>query len=635
MTAAIGQQRPVAAPGRQKLGEMLIRKNIISADKVDRALMVQRERKKEGTLYLLGEILLELELVDEKTLYDVIRTIPPRPESGKEWGYLMMALRSSIGPDDSTMIDTVHGNNKTLHMLDVIHKNVESLSYKAQKRLIVSLFKPFVPNITVGAMEKITRNKDAAGKIRYFYEGKPAHIDFYPKMAITSQPQVIVSKMEYDNLTKKPDVSNGDSMGDFSAELPYSIHDLVSDACNQGASDIHIIPKPTDYYIAFRIHGAWILQKKYTLDLERGRRLLYAFKNLATETTMGGFHADDKRDIKDGRIELAETCGGIDLRVVILPTGSWVDEELVARIIRKTTLEKKALTELGFFVEDAHIIERAFRKRGGLFLTSGKTNSGKTTFNAQLLIRDVERKWETIEDPIEYVIPNPNICQHQTYMPKDGIKVGFAELVKGFKRGDPDGIMIGEIRKDEALIGAVVEAAHAGQLVLSTVHISSCFQVFRAMEEAFGVDYFTSASMILYSQNQTLVRALCDKCRVEDKDRINYKALNNIKDDLDYIVKDALEDFLANPVKTFIHNPTGCPECGGTGYKGRTPIYEYVYPDVRFRKWLLDEKPDRYAIEERACSGNRKAGVNKLQIFIKKLKAGIVDASPQTLEEIM
>lgn len=638
MTATVSGQASVtgASTASLKLGDALIRRGIVSKEIIEKALTIQNKRKKEGELFLLGEILLEINAIESSVLYQFIKTMPPMVSEGQEFGYIMRAIRASIGVEESKNINTIQANNKTQHMFEIISKNVECLPYKVQKRFIVSLMKPFVPNAVVGLPEKISSMKDGAGKFHYSYEGKPVHLGFFPQLGI-SLLQVIVSKQEYDILTKQPDESSDEheSKGTFGGELPFSVHDIVSDACSLGASDLHIIPKQTDYHVYFRIQGTLVPQSKYMLDLERGRNLIYAFKNIAATYTFGAFLADDKREIKDGRIELAETGGGVDLRVVLLPTGSMADEELVARIIRKTKLEKKPLTDIGYFEEDAVAMEKGFRRRGGLFLVSGKTNSGKTTLCNQLLVRDTDRKWETIEDPIEYTQPNPNICQHQTYAPKEGPQLGFADLVKGFKRGDPDGIFVGEIRNDPVLVNAVVEAAHAGQLVMSTVHIGSCFEIYRAFGEVFGVDFYTAALMILYSHNQTLVKCLCDNCRVVDKDKENYTALNNIKDELPYIVKDDLEDFLNNQPKTFVHNPKGCEQCGGTGYKGQTPIYEYIYPDVKFMKWLLEKEPDRYSIEERACSSTNTVGVNKLKIFIKKLTAGIIDASPQTIQEIM
>ena len=639
MTAPMKPGQTVVLPTvvtKKKLGELLVEKKLVSEDVIKKALIMQEKRKKEGNLFLLGEILLELGAIKDEELYAAIRTIIPSISQFQEYGYISQAIKASIGSSAYLDLQKSQSNNKELHILDIIDKNIEYLRFKTQKRLIVSLMKPYVPQAIVGVPEKLTV-KIVAGKQVFYYEEKQVHVDWHPKIIIPGT-QVILSKQEYIFLTAKPDTDTKDgheSKETFKGEIPYSVHDIVSDACYQGASDLHIIPKQTDYYVYFRIQGQLSFQSKYTLDLERGRNLIFAFKNIGASSTFGQYLADDKRQIKDARMELTETCGGVDLRIVVIPTGNMRDEELVGRIIRKAGLEKKSLEEQGYFAEDAVIIEKAFWRQGGLFLTSGKTNSGKTTLNAQLLMTDNERKWETTEDPIEYAIPNKNVCQHQTFMPKDGPQVGFAELVKGYKRGDPDGVMVGEIRQDEALIRSTIEASHAGQLVMGTVHIGSAFEIYDAMAEVFNIPYFTSARLILYSHNQSLVKCLCNKCRVIDRDKVNYNALNNIKAELPYIIKDELEIFLENSFQTYTANPSGCSECDGTGYKGRTPIYEYVYPNVKFVKWLLDEHPDRYAIESRACSGNQKIGVNKLQIFMRKLKAGTIDAGHHTLRELM
>lgn len=618
----------------KKLGDVLLQKNLVSPENIEKALIIQKKRKVGGELVLLGDILLEQKFIEESVLHSIIREIAPQVSPGKEYGYINSCIQAGIGEDDYKTAMKFHKENEDLNFLQVLDK-LDYMKFKSQKRYIVGVMKPFVSDVVVGVPEKFTVRK-IEGKLTYFYEEKRVMLGWYPKIGISSH-QVVVSREEYEFLTKAETegAKDHESKGTFGGELPYSVHDIVADACNRNSSDVHIIPKATGYYVYFRIDGVLELQRKYTLDIDRGRSLVFAFKNIAANSSFGGFVSDDKRSVKDGRMQLDETCGGVDARIVLLPDGRLHDEELVARIIRKTTLEQIPLNVQGYFDEDIKIIEKAFHRKSGLFLTSGETGSGKTTFNAQLLLRDTTRKIETIEDPIEYTLPNTNICQHQIYIPKEGPKVGFTELVKGFKRGDPDLILVGEIRRDPALLLSVIEAANAGQLVMSTVHIRSAFEIYRAMQEIFGIDYYTMASLILYSHNQSLVRCLCDKCRIEDKDKTNYKTLIEFKDDFPYIVKDELENFLANPFKTYLHNPSGCDHCGGKGYKGRTPIYEYFYPNVKFVKWLLEKVPTRYEIEENACSGHERNGVNKLQIYMRKLKEGVVDANINTIKELM
>lgn len=627
-----------------KIGKVLIGKSLVSAGKLEMALSLQEKKKKAGEYFLLGEILSDqLNLIKPEVINGAMKEVLGDVKPGGEFLLIENLIKGIVGESAYAEAKNIQKNNQQLNLFEIIGKNFDYLSTKTQKRLFVNLMKPYVSNAIVGYPEKIT-TRSIGGKQTFFYDGKPVVLDWYPKIGVTSQ-QVILTKSELDqknSLKQEAEGNAHESKGTY-GDVPYSVHKIVEDACSQEASDIHIIPKETDYFVFFRIHGELVIQTKYMLTLERGRSLVYTIKNLAAGSTFTGtFIAEDKREIKDARAELAETCGGVDLRIVVIPTydGGIQDEELVCRIIKKIGFEKKTLHEQGYFPEDAQKIEKAFLRRGGLFLTSGKTNSGKTTFNAQLLMTDTTRKWETIEDPKEYSMTNKNICQHQTYRPKEGTKVGFTELVTAFKRADPDGILIGEIRQDKELIEAVIEASKAGQMVLGTIHINNIFEIYDALKDAFGVDYYTAARLILYAHNQALVKRLCDNCKVIDKDKANYNALNIIKDELPYIVISELQSYLENPFKTYIASGKTsdgkvCEHCNGTGYSGRTPIYAYFYPTPTFMKWVMDNKPDFYAIEEKVCTGNEAIGVNKLQIFLKKLKAGQIDANPHSIRELM
>lgn len=616
-----------------KLGEELVKRGLVSLQNISATLDIQKSKKADGNISLLGDLLIEQGLIKEEVLDKVIKETNEPIEKGKEWGFILKHLIIGIGSENYKVVKKHQAENDGLHLSAVLDK-LKFMTYEAQTRYFVSLMRPFVKNLKIGDIEKVTVSK-AGTKQTYIYEGSPVFLYWMPRVEIDTL-QVIVSKEEYEKIiSAEQEVKSIQQVGTLHSELRFSVEEMVADACAKEASDIHIIPKKKDYYIYFRIEGDLVIQREYTLDIELGRKLVFAFKNLASPFSIGSFSTDDRREVKDGRIELNNICGGVDLRIVVLPDGKLDDEELVARIIRKKTLQKVSLVEQGYFEEDVKVMMRAFRRKGGLFITSGITGSGKTTLNAQLLLHDSERKIETIEDPIEYSLPNTNICQHQINKPKDGPQLGFTELVKGFKRGDPDLMFVGEIRRDLDLILSIIEASHAGQLVMSTLHIRSGFDIYTALNEIFNIDYYTMASLIVYSHNQSLVKCLCNKCKIEDKDKQNANTLKEFKDDFPYIVKDELEDFLSNPPKTYIHNSSGCSFCKETGYKGRTVIYEYFYPDVKFVAWLLKENPNRYEIEMRACSGVQRSGVNKLQIFIKKLKLGLVDASARTIKELM
>lgn len=617
----------------KRIGDILVSKALITEENLAEALKIQKAKIGLGDIQLLGSILVDQNFI-LKSFIDQIILENIEPPTGKEYSFIASKIKELIGEEAfnsaKRSVGKERGDSHIFLMLD----RLGTAKLRSQKKFIYDLMRPFIPELILGVQDKISCSKSDNNQT-YIFEGQIVDVVWCPKIN-SSLPQVLVSRLEWDELTNIELSDNPHDKKGGVKELPFSVEEIITDAINKNASDIHILYKEGGYPIHFRIDGDLVHQKKYSdymLNLEKGQELVYAFKNLASTYT-GSFYPDDIFEVKDGRIVFSEISGGVDVRIVLLPDGRRAEEELVARLFLKKAMKKIPLSEQGYYDDDAMVIEKAFQRRNGFFIISGITGAGKTQLAGQLLLGDNERKIETIENPIEYQLPNINICQHQINIPKEGTPLDYAELVTGFKRGDPDLIYISEIRRDAGLFLSAVEAAYSGQLVMSTIHINSAFDIFKALKEVFGVDYFTTSSLILYSHNQFLVKKLCE-CKIVDTTMKNKNTLEKIKEELPYSVTDLLDQFIKNPTPTFIKNPTGCHKCGGSGYIGRTPIYEYFYPTVKFVRWLIDNEPDRYAIEHEACSGTSPIGVNKLQTFVRKLKDGVIDASPQTIKSLM
>lgn len=621
----------------QKHKEHLLASGNLAQTDIESASVIQLKRRADGEIESLGRILIGQGRLKEAAFHEIIRMecapIVKTIKKGEEFGYILDQIELLIGKDS---LRNAKENKKATadpsNLLVVLNK-LRLATSKSQKIFIYDLFRPFINDLILARPEKITMN-NTGGKIIYMHDGQPVKLVFIPEIG-SRYPQALLSAEEYFLVTEAKMEQIGED-DETENDMPFSISAIVSDAYVQEASDIHIVPNTKSYYVFFRIQGDLIAQPRYTLDSKHGVKLVKALKRNASTTGGSGFDADNNRIVQDGRIAVEDING----RVVTLPDGALLEEALVCRVSRKTVLERTSLVEQGYFKEDAEFLLRAFNRQNGFFIISGITGSGKTTLAAQLLMTDTIRKWETIENPIENIIPNPNICQHQIYLPKDHTsqeRMGYLDLISGFKRADPNGIYIGEIRREDGLVLAAIEAAYAGQLVMSTIHIRNAFEIYRAFKEVFGLDYYTTASLVIFSQNQSLVKTLCD-CKIEDKYGKNKTELNKYKDELSYIVKDELQQFIDDDIgqdTTFVKNPTGCAKCNHTGYKGRTILYEYFYPTTEFKKWLLDNEPDPYTIEQKTCSGEKRIGVNKLQIFIKKLKCGIIDVSPATIRELL
>jgi len=509
---------------------------------------------------------------------------------------------------------------ETLHILGI-------LPYHEQVKLIEESLKwLFGDEIIAIDPSKITIIEG-----KFYYGGEEVEVKWIPSL-LASKKQVIVSIEAYNALQRLKE----EKANKVEEELPFTFEEVIREAYLKGASDVHVLYDADGYYhVFFRIDSFLFEEPKFLLDEEKGQRFIKKIKIEAAEYTKGKVYIDDLRKIWDARIEYENLVGteGVDVRLVFIPDGKLRHQEVVARILRKQKIEKKTLEELGYYPEDAKVINKASKRMGGLFIISGITNSGKSTTLATIVASlPSYKKIETIEDPIEYVIPNPNVCQHQVYEPPDeSEKVSFNEYVKGFKRADPDVIMISEIRKNPELVSALIEASKAGQTIFSTIHVNSAFEIYRAFTEMFGIEKATIISIILFSMNQMLVPKLCENCKVVDEKGENIRRLEEVKDELPFAVLKPLEDFLREKPKTYVAK--GCEKCKGTGYSGRTLIYEYFYPNVKFIEWLSQGDFNRYEIEKKVYELG--IGKNKLDIFIRRLREGIIDVSDFTMKSIM
>jgi len=410
---------------------------------------------------------------------------------------------------------------------------------------------------------------------------------------------------------------------------------ILRKALEMKASDIHIIPKESGFITFFRVNKELVEIKEFFMSKDEWKVFAQVLFNEVAKYTVGQFKTDDFRVVNEGRIDYPEL--GVTVRFEYIPDGySLKYGEIVCRILKKKLIKaseplKKRLLKLGYEEADAEVFERVASLEGGLAIFSGKTNSGKSTLIAEILASiPITRKVETIEDPIEYVHANPNIVQHQVYVPpEEKDKLGPVEYVKAFKRADSDVVLVGEWRNYEGLSEAMVEQAQAGQLIFTTLHIVSAFDVYEALHTAFKVPYEISAQLILFSFNQSLVPKLCPHCSDEVEIRFTEKELRFSKQltaqDVDRLLSISVRGRKRNPEKA-----KKCPYCKGRGVIGLVPLYEYFVPDEEIRNRIIKEgaeftplKLKEYVIN----AGYIEKGLAKLKVdsYLKALEKGLVE----------
>lgn len=355
------------------------------------------------------------------------------------------------------------------------------------------------------------------------------------------------------------------------------VNKLIDEAIDNSASDIHLESFEKNIRIRFRIDGQ--LREIMNQPISRSIQIINRLKVIA------GLDISEKRIPQDGKIKYKYKSDEIDIRVSTLPT--IFGEKIVLRILDKNKLDLD-INKLGLSEEQLYTVIKNLERPYGMILVSGPTGSGKTTSLNTFLqfLNKIEKNILTIEDPIEYNLPGINQCNV-----KPEIGFNFASALRSFLRQDPDIIMVGEIR-DKETAEIAVRAALTGHLVFSTIHTNDSFSVITRLIDM-GIEPFLIAASVKLIIAQRLVRKLC-KCKIEtpNANKLDVKNL--------YIKK-------------------GCFECGMTGFKGRTAIFEIleITEDVANMISLNDSITDikNKAIENKFIT-LRQAGSIKIKLGI-------------------
>jgi general secretion pathway protein E len=360
-----------------------------------------------------------------------------------------------------------------------------------------------------------------------------------------------------------------------------SAKELVYDAILRRATDIHLEPTEEQLSVRYRIDG--ILHAAEPFDKPTGTAVVNIFKVLSA------MDISERRKPQDGSFAAKLEGREIDFRVAT--SGSKSGEKLVMRILDNAASIAK-IDEVGVRPKMATEIRELVTQPHGMFLCCGPTGSGKST-TLYACLREIDRFQKniiTVEDPIEYHIDGITQIEINT-------KAGqtFALSLRSILRQDPDVIMIGEIRDQETATIAC-QAATTGHMVFSTVHANDTVTaLFRLLD--LGVEPFMIASALTAVLGQRLVRCLCETCKEPYKPKPEFLQKANLP-------ADKVDVFYRPPEEPQVV----CPVCGGTGYQGRTGIFELLVISEPIRD-MLRENPSINAIKAEA----RKNGMIYLQ----------------------
>jgi len=356
------------------------------------------------------------------------------------------------------------------------------------------------------------------------------------------------------------------------ASIIRFVNQVLRDAIDLRASDIHLEPFEDELRIRYRIDG--VLQEvPVPSQVKRFQPAIVSRVKILSHLNIA-----EKRLPQDGRIKIRLDNAEVDIRVSVIPMLH--GEAVVMRLLRQNST-LLGLAEIGMDNRELKIFNNVLGLPHGIILVTGPTGSGKTTtlYTALSSINDSIRKIITIEDPIEYQLKGINQIQVSE---KSGLT--FARGLRSILRHDPDVILIGEIR-DRETAQIAVQASLTGHLVFSTLHTNDAPGALTRLVDM-GVEPYLVASSLEAVLAQRLVRVLCPHCKQEDRSPTVH----------------ALKDQLEVPESVPFFKAVGCRACRQTGYHGRHGIFEMMEMNYEVRQMIL-----------KACSSGQIAEVARRQ----------------------
>ncbi|GAK51966.1 type IV-A pilus assembly ATPase PilB [Candidatus Moduliflexus flocculans] len=614
----------------KKIGEILLKANLITNDQLQQAL---QEQKRSGER--LGSLLVKMGFLEEDDILSCLSKQFGVPSIDLETFQIEGSVLETIPINTAKKYTVIPisrvGGTLTLAMADpsdifaiedikfMTNYNIEPVV--ASERAILEAIdtqysqkpKKRVQTSQQQQQQQQQQKKDEGGTIDYKdfsfkeedieqstidenMEAPTVDIDDFEQMVKGAVDQVEVVEDD-DEVANPLEAEN--------APVIKLVNGILLNAVKRKVSDIHIEPYEKAYRVRYRLDGS----------LHQVMGLPLSLKNAITSRIkiMSQLDIAEKRLPQDGRIKLKiGKRKDMDYRVSILPT--LFGEKIVMRLLDKSNLQLD-MTKLGFEPISLERFKKAIESPYGMVLVTGPTGSGKTTtlYSALSSLNTPDINIMTAEDPVEFNLMGINQVQMH-----DEIGLNFAAALRSFLRQDPDVILVGEIRDFEtAEIG--IKAALTGHLVLSTLHTNDAPSTVSRLLNM-GVEPFLVASSVLLIVAQRLLRRLCTEC----------KQLKRVPSDIprDVLVRSGFSEQDAEEI-TQVYGPAQnpkCPLCGGSGYKGRIALYEVMQMTGGLREMILQGG----STDEIRARANSEGMLTLRQSGLQKVRDGLT-----SLEEVL
>ncbi len=550
----------------EKLGEVLLKENLITEDKLKLGLEKQRENGKR-----LGETLLAEGLIGDE---DLAR------------GLSMQLQVRFVTAEDLLKVD-----KEALEFIpEFFAREYHCLAFvREDDQLHVVMVDP-EDIVIIDNLQKITSMQIIVciGALGVIDEAIERH---YKELRATGEVSEALSGMDFIVSGDGQDLDDID-VNELKKELEEApivklVNLIISEAIKSRATDIHVEPLFDSLLIRYRVDGA--LQEVMTAPLKSAMGIISRIK------IMSNLNIAERRLPQDGRISIKTPDKEVDVRVSVLPTVR--GEKVVLRLLDKTGFDF-TLTNLGLDNDMLQIFRKWIHMPYGMIIVSGPTGCGKsTTLHAVLKeIQNEEDNIVTVEDPVEYQIDK--ISQVAT---RDSIGLTFASTLRTVLRQDPDKVLIGEIR-DKETADIAIKFSLTGHLVFTTLHANDAPSTITRLLDI-GVPRYLAGSVTNLVMAQRLVRTICGGCKEE--------------------YTPAEEELLLLRMNPDEHKDTvfcrgkGCVRCRNTGFFGRTALFELMEMKLPIRK-VVFEGGNEDDLKIKAVSGGlislREAGIRKVLV---------------------
>lgn len=551
-------------------GELLVSKGLLTQEQLVDALNQQRNQGGR-----LGEVLLQLKLLDDKEITAALAEhfsmeyihFDDTSQIEKIDRDIARALPESIAKRFCLVVAAEEDNHVVVAMADPLNVvAIDTVTLKLKRAI----------------RPAISSHREIQRAIELIYHGSDVE-----EQQLRNLVDIEVSGQKEDDILLE-DIVEPDGTGEDAANKAPVIRFvdlLMSQAVKMRASDIHIEPQEKSTVVRMRVDG---ILRDMVPPAKRMQAAVVARIKIVSRMDIA-----ERRLPQDGRFKMKVSGRAIDVRVSTIPT--IYGEKVVMRILDASAVNHD-LDQLGLEPRYLKEFKEKLSQPHGIIIVTGPTGSGKSTtlYSALRYLHDPTKNITTVEDPVEYRLAGVNQIQV-----KPEIDLDFARCLRAILRQDPDIVLIGEIR-DKETVEIAIKAALTGHLVLSTFHTNDAPSAISRLLYM-GIERYLLASALNLVIAQRLVRRICERCK--EPTTLSEEVLKRMGIDGEK-AKSAV----------FYHGQ-GCPACGGTGYLGRLPIFEFLDVDGEISEKIVLGEPEskiRAAARAKGYGGLLESGVGKV-----------------------